>query len=146
MSTTALSARVEQLSLTLGPLRFTARFESTAAPQSAAVLAQWLPLTGTLLHARWSGEAGWLPLGRELQLEPENATTSPRPGCVLLYGGPRSEPELLIPYGDCAFASRAGVLAGNHVLTIEDDLTQLRELGRLLLWKGAQQLTLEWGT
>jgi hypothetical protein len=62
---------------------------------------------------------------------------------ALLYAGARSEPELLIPYGDCAFACRAGALAGNRVLTLEDDPTQLRELGRLLSWDGAQPLTLE---
>jgi hypothetical protein len=136
------STSIERLTLTVGPLQFTARVESAAAPKSVAVLAELLPLTGSLLHARWSGEAGWLPLGRELRLEPENATTTPQPGCVLLYGGTRSEPELLIPYGDCAFASRAGALAGNQVLTLEDEPARLRELGRLLLWEGAQPLEL----
>jgi hypothetical protein len=142
-SSNASSTRLERLTLTVGPLQFTAHAETHAAPKSVAALAELLPLAGSLLHARWSGEAGWLPLGRELQLEPENATTNPRPGYVLLYGGTRSEPELLIPYGDCAFACRAGALAGNHVLTLEDDPAHLRELGRLLLWNGAQRLELD---
>jgi hypothetical protein len=36
-------------------------------------------------------------------------------GEILLYAGPISEPEMLIPYGPGAFACRAGALAGNHV-------------------------------
>lgn len=118
-------------------------FSRQAAASALAALAQLLPLAGALLHARWSGEAGWLPLGRELRLEPENATSHPQPGYMLLYGGCGVSPELLIPYGECAFACRAGALAGNHVLTLEDDAAQLRELGRLLRWKGAQPLELE---
>ena len=50
----------------------------------------------------------------------------PSPGQMLLFGGNLSEPELLIPYGPSRFASKAGLLAGNPVLTIEDRLTRLQ--------------------
>lgn len=93
------------------------------------------------MHARWSGEAAWMPLGAGLKVPPENAVAYPQPGQLLLYGGARSEPELLIPYGACSFACRAGQLAGNHVITL-DDVTRLRELGETLLKKGAQPLRL----
>lgn len=126
--------------IAIGSFRFDARLETENAPHSVAALCRLLPLQGATFHARWSGEAAWLPLTTRLELQPENATAHPRPGQVLLYGGNLSEPELLIPYGACAFACRAGELSGNHVLTIENDLEDLRELGRLLLWEGAQRV------
>lgn len=138
------SASSRTLRLTVGKFEFTARLESRLAPHSAAALARLLPLDRPALHARWSGEAAWVPLGPDLRLDPENATAYPQVGQILLYAGTTSEPELLIPYGACAFASRAGALAGNHVATIEMPLPALREIGELLLWKGAQRLRVDW--
>ena len=48
--------------------------------------------------------------------------------------------ELLIPYGPTSFASKAGPLAGNHFLTVISGKEQLEELGRRVLWEGAQQV------
>jgi hypothetical protein len=62
---------------------------------------------------------------------------------VLLYVGGRSEPELLVPYGECIFNSKSGVLAGNHFLTIVRNLDSLAELGRRLLWEGAKDCSIE---
>ena len=73
----------------------------------------------------------------------ENATTYPHPGEVLWYPGGVSETELLIAYGRTHFASKAGSLAGNHFLTITDGLDQLPEIGRHVLWHGAQPLRIE---
>lgn len=127
--------------LTVGTFSFTGRFEKHASPESVALLMKLLPLEGHAMHARWSGEAGWIPLGAGLSVPPENALAFPQPGQLLLYAGARSEPELLIPYGACSFACRAGQLAGNHVITL-DDVTQLRSLGETLLKQGAQPLKL----
>jgi uncharacterized protein DUF3830 len=138
------SASSRTLRLTVGALEFTARLESRRAPHSAAALVRLLPLDRPALHARWSGEAAWVPLGSDLRLDPENATAYPQLGQILLYAGMTGEPELLIPYGACAFASRAGALAGNHVATIDAPLPALREIGELLLWKGAQRLRVDW--
>ena len=138
------SLATRKVQLNVGALSFTGRLEAQAAPKSVAWLAQRLPFDGILLHARWSGEAAWMPLGLELKLEPENAMAYPHPGQLLLYAGGVSEPELLIPYGACAFASRAGSLAGNHVITLEGDITHLRGLGEALLHHGAQPLQLTW--
>jgi len=96
------------------------------------------------MHARWSGEAAWMPLGFRVRLDSENATAYPHPGQLLLYAGDISEPELLIPYGACAFASRAGALAGNHVVTLEGDLDSLRARAERLLRQGAEPLRLTW--
>ena len=41
------------------------------------------------------------------------------------------------------FASKLGQLAGNHFLTIVSGTEQLRELGRLVLWEGAQDIVFE---
>ena len=70
----------------------------------------------------------------------ENATSTPRPGEILWYSGDVSETEVLFPYGDVAFACRAGALAGNHFLTIVEGTEQLRELGRRVLYEGAHDI------
>ena len=129
--------------LSLGPYRFEAQFESSAAPQTCAAFRGLLPFTSQVIHVRWSGEAVWAPLGDlSIGVPPENATTYPHPGEVLWYPGGVSETELLIGYGRTHFASKAGSLAGNHFLTITSGLEQLREMGQLVLWKGAQPLSL----
>jgi hypothetical protein len=131
-----------QVLLAVGPYEFVGTLELKTAPISAAWLINQFPLAGALRHASWSGEAAWLPLGGAPQLVPENATARPRPGQILLYAGIRSEAELLIPYGACAFASKAGALAGSPVITLDGSLDDLRALGSLLIAKGVQSLML----
>ncbi len=72
---------------------------------------------------------------------PENATSYPSPGELLLYPGGVSETELLFPYGPTCFASKAGQLAGNHFATIAEGAERLQELGDLVLWQGAQPIS-----
>ena len=38
------------------------------------------------------------------------------------------------------FASKMGQLAGNHFLTITEGLKDLPEIGRRVLWEGAQEI------
>jgi Protein of unknown function (DUF3830) len=52
-----------------------------------------------------------------------------------------SETELLFPYGHTCFASKAGQLAGNHFATIVAGGERLQELGELVLWHGAQDIS-----
>ena len=129
------------LEIAVGSLRFTARWESEAAPKTCAALRRLLPLKTRLVQARWSGEAAWVPLG-DLQtgLSYENHTTYPGAGQLLLYPGGISETEILFPYGSTSFASKAGPLAGNHFATIEQGRELLRELGRRVLYEGAQDI------
>jgi hypothetical protein len=130
--------------VTVGPLRFTARVELERAPRTAAVLLALLPFRNRLIQARWSGEAAWVPLGDlAVPVGVENATSYPAPGDILLYPGGYSETELLVPYGPTCFASKLGQLAGNHVLTLTDGRDQLPELGRLVLYEGAQPIAIE---
>ncbi len=68
----------------------------------------------------------------------ENPTSFPAPGEILLYPGGLSETELLLAYGPTRFASKAGQLAGNHIITIVRDLDKLAEMGRRILWHGAE--------
>ena len=134
------------LAITAGPLRFTARLEEETAPKTCAALAQLLPVRSHLLQARWSGQAAWIPFGYEVDLGglgPESASSYPAAGELLLYPGGVSEVEILFPYGPTCFASVAGQLAGNHFATIEDGREQLPELGRLVIWEGAQEVTIE---
>jgi hypothetical protein len=127
----------------IGSLEFTARFEEKAAPHTCASFRSFLPLKRRVIHARWSGEAGWVPLGDFTLRSYENQTSYPSPGQILVYAFGISEPELLIPYGSCSFASKVGQLAGNHFLTIIKGNEQLAEFGRLVLWSGAQDITVE---
>ena len=79
----------------------------------------------------------------ETNVDFENHTSHPAPGEILLYPGGYSETEILFPYGGTCFASIVGQLAGNHFLTVTEGADQLRELGRLVLWEGAQDVVFE---
>ena len=130
-----------QIRIAAGPFQFLARLEGEAAPKTCAAFLRLLPYRNRLIHVRWSGEACWIPLGGlDLGLGFENATSYPAPGAVLFYPGGVSETELLLAYGACQFASKAGQLAGNHFLTITSGNEHLAELGRLTLWEGAQEI------
>ena len=132
------------LEIVSGDLRFAARLEEEAAPQTVAAFRRLLPLRSQIIHARWSGEAAWIPFGElDVGVGPENATRHPSPGEILLYPGGISETEILFPYGHTSFASKAGPLAGNHFATIVEGGEQLRELGRLVLWEGARDIVFE---
>lgn len=132
------------VTITAGEWRFEARFEDGQAPRSCDALRRLLPFRSRVVHVRWSGEAVWVPMGEmHLDLPPESATAYPAPGQILLYPGGLSETEMLIPYGATHFASKAGTLAGNHVLTVTAGAEQLRTLGERVLWQGAQALVIE---
>jgi hypothetical protein len=127
-----------------GPYTFSARLEEKLAPKTCAKFLTLLPYRERIIHVRWSGEACWIPLGDlDLGLGYEDATSHPAPGQVILYPGGVSETEILLAYGAVAFASKAGPLAGNHFLTITDGLENLRPLGKMTLWEGAQEIVFE---
>jgi hypothetical protein len=129
------------LEIAAGPFRFTARLEEELAPKTCAAIRRLLPLEGELCQARWSGESAWVPLGDlETGIGPENASSYPAPGELLLYPGGLSETEILFPYGATCFASKMGQLAGNHFATIVEGRDDLSELGRIVLWEGAQDV------
>jgi hypothetical protein len=128
--------------IAVGGLRFLARLETELAPKSCEKFRSMLPLNKRIIQARWSGEAGWIPFG-DLQLDVgyENQTSHPAPGELLLYPGGISETEILFPYGATLFASKVGQLAGNHFATVYEGNERLSELGELVVWKGAQEIT-----
>jgi len=126
----------------VGNLRFVARLETEAAPKSCHAFQNMLPLEAQLIQARWSGEAAWIPFGElDLGLGYENATSHPAPGQLLLYPGGLSETEILFPYGATLFGSKMGQLAGNHFATIYEGDDRLQDLGELVLWRGAQEIS-----
>jgi hypothetical protein len=130
-----------EVTITVGDLKFGARFEQAAAPRTCAAFRALLPFENKLIQARWSGEAAWVPLGDlDLHIRSENATSHPSRGDILFYPGGASETELLFPYGSTRFASKVGQLAGNHFLTITSGIELLGELGRLVVWNGAQPI------
>ena len=129
------------LRITAGPYTFAARMEEQAAPLTCAAFKNLLPYRQKLIHARWSGEACWIPLGDfQLGVDFENHTSHPSRGDILFYPGGLSETEILFPYGSARFASKVGQLAGNHFLTLVDGIDELPALGKLVLWQGAQDI------
>jgi hypothetical protein len=129
------------IEIVVGDLRFGARLELRAAPRSVAAFRRMLPLDSRVIQARWSGESAWIPFGAlDVGVGPENPTSYPSPGELLLYPGGVSETEILFPYGRTCFASTAGQLAGNHFATVVEGRERLGELGRRVLWEGAQQI------
>lgn len=128
------------LTIRVGDLHFTARWEEDA-PLTREAMRAWLPIRSQLIHCKWSGEGTWIPFGdRRLVVGHENHTSHPAPGQLLIYVGDLSEGEILFPYGACSFSSRVGPLAGNHFATVTGGAEQLPELGRRVLWEGAQEI------
>jgi hypothetical protein len=131
---------VGDLEIRVGDMRFTARWEE-AAPLTREALQAWLPIRSQLIHCRWSGESTWIPFGdRRPAVGFENHTSHPAPGQLLIYVGDLSECEILFPYGACSFSSKVGQLAGNHFATLISGADQLPEMGRRVLWEGAQEI------
>ena len=127
-----------------GEFTFNARFEEALAPKTCAVFKKAMPFESQVIHVRWSGEGVWMPLGDlDFGISYENHTSYPAPGQIILYPGGISETEILLAYGGVHFACKMGQLAGNHFITLTSGLENLRELGRLALWNGAQDIRFE---
>ena len=127
-----------------GTFIYTARLEEELAPETCAAFEKLLPYRQKIIHARWSGEACWIPLGEfQLGVGFENHTSHPSRGDILFYPGGYSETEILFPYGSACFASKVGQLAGNHFLTLLEGHEQLATMGRTVLWQGAQDIVFE---
>lgn len=135
---------MSELKITAGPFTFGAQLEMEAAPTTCAAFLRKLPFEGQIVHVRWSGEGVWIPLGDyDFEVGYENHTSYPAPGQIILYPGGISETEILLAYGGVHFASKMGQLAGNHFITLTSGLENLLELGRTVLWQGAQTIRFE---
>jgi hypothetical protein len=128
------------LKIRVGTFTFEADWED-AAPMTRDALRAWLPIRSKLIHCKWSGESTWIPFGESRpDVGYENHTSHPAPGDLLIYTGDLSECEILFPYGACSFSSRVGQLAGNHFASLTAGAEQLAEMGRRVLWEGAQEI------
>jgi hypothetical protein len=131
------------LRITVGSFELVARLEEEGSPQTVAAVRRLLPLDSKLVQARWSGQAAWVPLGElDVGVGLEDPTSYPQAGELLLYPGGLSETEILFPYGQTCFASKAGQLAGNHFATVVEGREHLAEIGERVLWQGAQDISL----
>lgn len=135
---------MSDLKIVIGDTALRGDFLVSEAPATCALFQTMLPFRSKLIHARWSGEACWTPLGSwSVELDPESATSYPSPGTIILYPGGISESEILIPYGAARFASKAGQLAGNPFIRIDATLEELGNIGRETLWNGNRELLIE---
>lgn len=137
----------QRVNITVGKdLRFVAEFQDQHAPKTVAAFRKLLPYTQRIVHCRWSGEGCWIPLGEfKLDVGFENHTSYPAPGQILWYPGGFSETELIFAYGGVRFASKMGQLAGNHFLSVVEGMDKLPEMGRRVLYEGAQEIRFEDG-
>jgi hypothetical protein len=120
------------------------KFEEEDAPKTVAAFKKAMPFVSQAIHVRWSGEGVWMPLGDlDFGVDYENHTSFPAPGHIILYPGGISETEILLAYSGVSFASKMGQLAGNHFITITSNLDKLKEMGKTVLWKGAQDVRFE---
>jgi hypothetical protein len=133
------------LRLEIGGIEFRARLLEEA-PRTCEAILVVLPIEGEVIQARWSGEAAWLPMDQwGIDVPLENHTSHPSRGDLLYYPGGVSEREMLITYGSALFSSRVGQLQGNHFATIVEGAEMLAEMGRRVLWEGAQRILIERG-
>jgi hypothetical protein len=129
--------------VSVGDLHFSGHW-AAEAPRTIEVIRGLLPLDRQLVHCRWSGEGCWVPFGEAfLDLGPENATSHPAPGQLIVYPGGISECEILLAYGSVDFSSKVGQLWGNLFLTLTEGIEQLPEVGRRTLWQGAQPISIQ---
>lgn len=134
-----------KLKICAGGYEFVGRLEEEKAPKTCEIFKALLPFNNKLIHVRWSGEGMWIPYGDlRLGLQYENHTSHPSKGEFLLYPGGISEMEIILAYGRCCFSSQVGQLAGNHFITIIEGLEKLEELGKKVLWEGAQTITIDY--
>lgn len=130
------------MTVMIGTEAFRAEWQDALAPATCARFRALLPWSNRIIHARWSGEACWIPLGKlDLGVGYENATSHPRLGEFIFYPGGKSETEILLAYGSVSFSSKAGRLAGNPFLSIVEKLDRLAEIGHDILWEGARRVT-----
>ena len=139
LSTIILDIDGEQFPTTLHPEK---------APNTVRALLKLLPYQSRTVHARFSGEAIWVPLPVDFPVDVplENQTSYPSKGELLYYPGFVSEKEVLIPYGATIFSSRVGQLPGNHFATVAGKLDKLAEMGKRVLWEGAKKITFQKGS
>jgi Protein of unknown function (DUF3830) len=129
---------MDRLTISAGPFTFEATLEHADAPVTCEWFLANVPFESQVIHARWSGESAWIPLGDLMpDLPYENHTSHPSRGDILFYPGGISETEILLPYGSASFASKMGPLAGNHFLTITTGRERLAAFGHHVLWQGA---------
>jgi hypothetical protein len=134
----------KRLKITIGSIPFEAELHEKVAPNTCKAIQEILPIHGKIIQARWSGEAAWLPMDLwGIEVPFENVTSHPSRGDLLYYSGEISEKELLISYGSTLFSSKVGQLQGNHFASIVEGIERLEEMGRKILWEGAQEITIE---
>ena len=125
-----------------GDYRFVARLEEELAPATVAAFRRLLPLESRIIHARWSGESCWIPFGRpRRRLRPRERDVLPGAGAAALLSGRRQrDGDPVSVRADARSRARPGCWPGNHFATIVEGVDRLGELGRKVLWEGAQPL------
>jgi hypothetical protein len=135
-----------KIKIIAGGLSFVAKLEEEKSPKTCEWFRNLLPYKEKMVHVRWSGHAGFIPINDiAMEVAYEKPISHPSRGEILLYPGAKgiNGGEIYIPYGGSRFACPSGQIAGNHFLTIIEGDEQLPELGRKVHWEGAQEIEFE---
>ena len=129
-----------ELKFKIGKEELKAVLEEEKAPLTCEFFKKMLPIKNKIIHVRWSGEAVWT-FRTEIQKQDfllKMQRHIRKLGEMVLYPGGVSETEMMLAYGCCHFGSKAGELAGNHFLTVTEGKEKLMDIGREILYNGAE--------
>ena len=130
------------LEITAAGMRFVARWEDELAPKTVAAFKAILPLDDRIIHCRWSGESNWIPWGdRDLGIGPENATSYPHPGRAGALPRRPERDRASLPLRLLLVREQGRAPLGESLRDPRRGPGQLKELGRLTLWEGAQPIS-----
>jgi hypothetical protein len=86
-----------KIKISVGSATAIALLHDNEAPQTCQQIWEQLPLTGLLQHGNVDGPAVFLPLPKDLRLQPENQTVYPIEGDLMYYYKPINYVQLDIP-------------------------------------------------
>ena len=133
-----------QLIIHAGDFTFNARFEEELAPKTVAAFRKAMPFESQAIHVRWSGEAGWIPLG-DLDLGAGVRKPHQLPGAGTHHPLPRRNQRDRDPAGLWwrAVREQDGSTRGQPFHHPDLGLENLTTFGKTVLWKGAQKIRFE---
>jgi hypothetical protein len=111
---------MKQIELEVEGVVITATLLDDKAPDAVEAVWGALPLAATLRHARWSGNAAFVPVPELVkpELKVENQVSFVYPGAICLLP---DRGELILGYGQSQARTEAGNVWVSHVAALDGD-------------------------
>ncbi len=141
---------------------FVADLLEDSAPKTCKKVLSLLPIESYVLHARWCGNAIFIPEVPRMRLEPENRTILCTAGDILwgpedffqgdFFHDPQYKGELFIAYDEAIFQGKwarccrlpdVGPIPTNLFAKISENLEELKELGERVQKEGMKNITVK---